>query len=72
MCSINFQAYSLLHLVQCNVEGVEGLRKSVSPELVAALRRLCCLFALYYLESNAGLFMQVKLTPYFFLLSFQG
>ncbi|KAK3795349.1 hypothetical protein RRG08_019623 [Elysia crispata] len=54
------KAYSLLHLVQCNVEGVEGLRKSVSPELVAALRRLCCLFALYYLESNAGLFMQTE------------
>ncbi|RUS77078.1 hypothetical protein EGW08_015161 [Elysia chlorotica] len=52
------KAYSLLQLVQCNVEGVDHLRTSASPGLVAALHRCCCLFALYYLNINAGLFMQ--------------
>ncbi|GFR77925.1 acyl-coenzyme A oxidase [Elysia marginata] len=54
------QAYSLMYLVECNIEGVEQLRQSASQELVTVLHRLCCLFALYHLDLNAGLFMQTE------------
>ncbi|GFO15477.1 acyl-CoA oxidase [Plakobranchus ocellatus] len=53
------KAFSLMHLVRCNVEALDELRQSASSELVLVLHRLCCLFALYYLDLNSGMFMQV-------------
>ena len=46
-------------LVQYFVRAVDALRLTCSEALHAVLRRMCCLFALHGLETNADNFLEV-------------
>ncbi|XP_005109417.2 peroxisomal acyl-coenzyme A oxidase 1 [Aplysia californica] len=54
------KAHGWQTLVQYNVRAVQGLRGSTSPELATVLHRLCCLFALHAIETNAGNFLETE------------
>lgn len=54
------KAHGWQSLVQYNIRGIQQLKSTASPELFAVMHRLCCLFALYGIETNAAYFLETE------------